>query len=113
MYQAMNQLDPKAKVLMVYMGNLGYLAERPFHSDSVFEAHTLQTLLAQDASLNGLRNQLKSRGFTHLMFDRNYVFGKESAFTPDHQARLNGFLNHHAQLLKQKDNYFLLQLVLD
>ncbi|MDH5790374.1 MAG: hypothetical protein OEZ27_07260, partial [Nitrospinota bacterium] len=113
MYQAMNQLDPKAKVLMVYMGNLGYLAERPFHSDSVFEAHTLQTLLAQDASPNGLRNQLKSRGFTHLMFDRNYVFGKDSAFTPDHQARLNGFLNHHAQLLKQKDNYFLLQLVLD
>ena len=113
MYQAMNQLDPKAKVLMVYMGNLGYLAERPFHSDSVFEAHTLQTLLEQDISPDGLRNQLKSMGFTHLMFDRNYVFGRESAFTPDHQTRLNGFLNHHAQLLKQKDNYFLVQLVLD
>jgi hypothetical protein len=113
MYQAMNQLDPKARVLLVYMGNLGYLAERSFHSDSVFEAHTLQTLLAQNATADGLRRQLQSLGITHLMLDRNYVFGKEAAFPPDHQTTLNRFLKSRAQLLKQKDDFFLYRLVLD
>jgi hypothetical protein len=113
MYRAMNTLPLESKVLFVYMRNMGYLAKRPFHSDSVFEAHTLQALLAQDASPDGLRRQLKSRGFTHLMFDRNYVFGKESAFPPDHQTALNQFLEHRARLLHRMDNFFLVQLVLD
>jgi hypothetical protein len=113
MYQAMNRLNPEAKVLWVYMRNLGFLAERSFHSDSVFEAHTLQTLLTRDASADGLRRQLQTLGITHLMLDRNYVFGKEAAFPPDHQTALSGFLKNRAQLLKQKDNFFLYRLVLD
>jgi len=113
MYQAMNKLPSESKVLFVYMRNLGYLAERPFHSDSVFEAYTLQALLTQDSSPTGILRQLRSLGITHLMFDRKYVFGKETAFSPDHQAALSGFLKNHAQLLEQKDNFFLVQLVLD
>jgi hypothetical protein len=113
MYQAMNQLKPESKVLMVYMRNLGYLAERPFHSDSVFEAHTLQTLLARDASPDGLRRQLQSLGISHLMLDRNYVFGREAAFPPAHQIALKQFLTNHAQALKQMGSFFLYQLVLD
>jgi hypothetical protein len=113
MYQAMNRLNPEARVLWVYMRNLGYLAERSFHSDSVFEAHTLQTLLSQDASPDGLRRQLKSLGISHLMFDRNYMFGKKAAFSPDHQSALNRFLKTRARLLEQTDNFFLYRLVLD
>jgi hypothetical protein len=113
MYQAMNKLSQESKVLWVYMGNLGYLAKRPFHSDSVFEAHTLQTLLTQEGSLNGIRRQLKSLGITHLMFDQNYVFGKEAAFSPDHQTVLNQLLKQRARLLHRVDNFFLYQLVLD
>jgi hypothetical protein len=113
MYQAMNKLPPESKVLFVYMRNLGYLAERPFHSDSVFEDFTLKNIMEQDGSPDGLRRQLRSLGITHLMFDRKYVFGKEAAFSPDHQTVLNGFLKNRARLLKQKDNFFLVQLVLD
>ncbi len=113
MYRAMNRLDPGSKVLFVYMRNLGYLAERSFHSDSVFEAHTLQTLLARDASPDGLRRQLHSLGVTHLMFDRNYVFGKEATFSPDHQTVLEGFLKDRGQLLEQRQDFFLYRLVLD
>jgi hypothetical protein len=112
-YQAMNQLGPKAKVLLVYMGNLGYLAERPFHSDSVFEDHTLQTLLARDASPEGIRRQLQTLGITHLMLDQNYIFGKEAAFSAEHQTALNRFLTNHAHLQKQMDIFFLYRLVLD
>ena len=113
LYQAMNQLDPQSRVLWVFMRNFGYLAERPFHSDSVFEAYTLQTLLARDASSIGLRRQLKSLGITHLMLDRNYVFGRAAAFPPDQQAALLRFLKTHAEPLKQKRSFFLYRLVLD
>lgn len=113
LYQAMNQLDPDVKVLWVYMRNLGYLAERSFHSDSIFEAHTLQTMLAADASPESLRRRLKSLGVTHLMMDRNYVFGREAAFPPDGQAVLRRFLKNRAHLLKQVDDFFLYRLVLD
>jgi len=113
MYQAMNKLPPESKVLLVYMRNLGYLAERPFHSDSVFEDFTLMKIMKQDGSPEGIRRQLRSMGITHLMFDRKYVFGKEATFSPGHQTVLNGFLKNRAQLLKQKDNFFLVQLVLD
>ncbi len=113
MYQAMNQLNPETKVLLVFMRNLGYLAERSFHSDSVFEAHTLQTLLARDASQKGISRQLQSLGISHLMLDRNYVFGRRAAFPLEHQAALKRFLKNRAQLLKQMDSFFLYRLVLD
>jgi len=113
MYRAMNGLDPEAKVLLVYMGNLGYLAERPFHSDSVFEAHTLQAMLARDASPEGLRRQLKNLGITHLMFDRTFVFGKGAAIPPAHQPALHGFLKTRGKLLKQMDDFLFYELVLD
>jgi len=113
MYQAMNKLPSESKVLFVYMRNLGYLAERPFHSDSVFEDYTLRSIMQQNGSPEGIRRQLRSLGITHLMFDRKYVFGKETAFSLDHQNALSGFLKNHAQLLEQKDNFILVQLVLD
>ncbi len=113
MYQAMNGLDPKTKVLLVYMRNLGYLAERPFHSDSVFEAHTLQAMLARDASPEGLLGQFQSLGITHLMFDRNFVFGKDAAFSPAGRSALNRFLENRARLVKQSGDFFLYRLVLD
>lgn len=113
LYQAMNQLSPDAKVLWVYMRNLGYLAERSFHSDSIFEAHTLQKILERDASIEGLRRQLKNLGITHLMFDRNFVFGQEAAIPPAHQPALTGFLKTRGKLLKQMDDFFLYRLVLD
>ncbi len=70
-------------------------------------------IMKQDGSPEGIRRQLRSLGITHLMFDRNYIFGKETQFSRDHQAVLSGFLKSRAQLLKQKDNFFLVQLLLD
>lgn len=113
MYQAMNELGPEAKVFLVFMGNLGYLAERPFYSDSIYEAHTLQKILERDASPEGLRRQLKNLGITHMMFDRSFVFGQGAAIPPAHQPALSGFLKARGKLLKQKGDFFLVELALD
>ncbi len=113
MYRAMNGLDPGARVFLVFMRNLGYLAERPFYSDSIYEAHTLQKILERDASIEGLRRQLKNLGITHLMFDRTFVFGKGAAIPPAHQPALRGFLKTRGKLLKQMDDFLFYELVLD
>ena len=113
MYQAMNALEPDSKTLMVYMRNLGYLAERPFYNDSVFEAHTLQAILEQDASANGIRRQLQELGITHFMFDRGFLFGQGGALPPEDQAALGKFLKRRGKLLQHKGAFQLYELVLD
>ncbi|NIQ01820.1 MAG: hypothetical protein GWO19_15570 [Nitrospinaceae bacterium] len=113
LYRAMNQLDPEARVLFVYMRNLGYLAEREFLSDSIFEAHTLQKILDRDGSVEGIRRQLKTLGITHFMFDESYVFGSDSAFPPIARLNLKDFLKQRAERVHQEKGYFLYQLRLD
>ncbi len=114
LYQAMNQkLAPTAKVFFVYMRNLGYLAERDFISDSVYETHTLQKMLTQDPSPGGLLDQMKRLGATHIMFDFNFVFGLDSGFSPEEREALKNFFNTHARLVEGKNPFFLYAFVLD
>ena len=113
MYQAMNELSPESHVFMVYMRNLGYLAERSFHSDSIFEAYTLQAMLRKDDSVEGLGRQLKASGFTHVMFDRSFLYGPGGALTPKGQAAWKAFLNQRCKLLNQRNSFQLYALALD
>ena len=114
LYAAMNnQLAPDAKVFFVYMRNLGYLAERDFISDSVFEAHTLQEMLRQDSSPDGLHEQMKRLGATHIMFDFNFIFGPDAAFSQEERVGFKDFLNTHARRVAGENPFFLYAFVLD
>ena len=114
LYAAMNKkLAPDAKVFFVYMRNLGYLAERDFISDSIFEAHTLQRMLDQDPSPAGLLEQMKRLGATHWMFDFNFIFGQDSAFSLEEREALKDFLNTHARRVAGENPFFLYAFVLD
>ncbi|CAI2719111.1 ArnT family glycosyltransferase [Nitrospina watsonii] len=114
MYRAMNtQAGADDRVLFIYMRNLGYLAQRDFLSDSIFEAHTMQSLLARADAGEDLFQQLQSLGVTHIMFDSNYVWGPDSTFTPEHQARLQRFLMNHAERIARNDSYALYRIVIN
>lgn len=114
MYQAMNRhLSKDDLALLVFMRNFGYLSERNFIADTLFEAHTLQTILGQRPSLENVVQQFRSRRITHLVFDNNYVFGKYSAFTGEQLEVLREFLNSHATLVERKNDYFLYRFVID
>jgi hypothetical protein len=114
MYQELNRaLGERDKALFVYMRNFGYLAEKPFHSDSIFEAHTLQTLLQRAPTAEGLLDELRRLGFTHLMFDSAYVFAAESAFSPEQQAVLRSLLQTRATLLAAKNGVYLYRFMLN
>ena len=113
-YQAMNKkLPPEAKVLFIYARNYGYLAEREFFSDSVYEAHTMQQIMNIENSTEGIIKQLTNRGITHLMFDNNFVFGDNPAFPPDQQNILKATLNTRSNLVDNKNGFYLYSFMVD
>jgi len=79
----------------------------------VFEAHTLQKILENDRSVEGILRQLKELGITHLMFDNNFVFGEDPAFTPDQQAALKAMLSSRARLVENKNEFYLYSFMVD
>lgn len=114
MYQTLNRtLDKNDTALLVHMRNLGYLIERKFIGDSLIESHTLRAALDRDASVDGISRQLRVMGVTYLMFDNNYVFGKESAFSPEQREALKNFINARAKLIERKNSFYLYRLVVD
>ncbi|MGV7221112.1 MAG: ArnT family glycosyltransferase [Nitrospinales bacterium] len=113
-YQAMNtKLPPEAKVLLIFARNYGYLAEREFISDSVYEAHTMQKIMTSQNSPEGIINQLKTRGITHLIFDNNFVFGDTPAFSIDQQMLMKDFLNDRSKLIDNKNGFYLYSFMVD
>ncbi len=61
-YQDANEmLTKKDKVLLVHMGNLGYLMDRPFFSDTFFENHTLTKIIDKGVYAADILNRLKVR----------------------------------------------------
>ena len=114
MYQTLNRvLDKDDIALLVHMRNFGYLIDRKFIGDSLLEAQTLKTLLERDSSIDGISRQLRNLGVTYLMFDNNYVFGNQSAFSRGQVLALKDFINSRAKLVEGRNNFYLYRLVVD
>ena len=113
-YQDANKmLTEKDKVLMVYMRNFGYLMNRPFISDTFFESHTLSEIIDKGVYAADIVNRLKARGIAHVLFNFNYVFGKDSALTMGERAIFKNFLLKHGEQLSAKNGFLLYRFVLD
>jgi len=106
-------LTEKDKVLMVHMGNLGYLMNRPFLSDTFIESHTLSEIIDKGVYAADIINRLKARGITHVLFDFNYVFGKDSKLTIGERAIFKNFLIKHGEKLSAKNGFLLYRFMLD
>ena len=101
------------KILLVYMRNFGFLMDKPFFSDSVFENHTLKEIIDVEVYAGDIINRLKSMGITHILFNHKFVFGKYSAFSPGEKGILKNFLARHAQRILVKNEFFLYRFMLD
>ncbi len=106
-------LSEKDKVLLVYMRNLGYLMDRPFYSDTFFEAHTLTKIIDKGVYAADIINRFKARGITHVLFNFDYVFGKDSTLTIGERAIFKNFLNQHGEQLSAKNGFLLYRFMLD
>ena len=113
MFQYVNaNLPDDTKVFLVYMKNIGYLCDRPYYSDSMFESYTIQKILDQGRTPLDVYQILKKKGFTHVLYDVNYVFGTLSTFSPEEKELFAAFQNRYLRLVKSdRERYSLFSLL--
>ncbi len=113
MFQYLNaQLPEDSKIFLIYMKNLGYLCDRPYYSDSMFESYTIQKILAQSSTPAEVYVSLKERDFTHILYDINYVSGDMSTFSEQEKALFFVFQKRYLELIKtEKGRYYLYRLL--
>ena len=113
-YLAANHIvDEDEKILLVYMRNFGFLMDKPFFSNSVFEEHTLKEIIDEEVYAVDIIKRLKSMGITHMLFNHHFVFGKYATFSPGEKGILKNFLSLHAQRILLKNEFFLYRFVLN
>jgi hypothetical protein len=112
MYRFVNQtLPPDARIFLIYMKNYTFLCDRDCYADAMFEAHTLQKILREEASPDLIRNRLKADGFTHILYDERYLFGEPSPLSAKEKQLLIKFQNRHLRNVRQEGSYRLYCLI--
>jgi hypothetical protein len=106
------RLPEDAYVLTIYMKNLGYLFERRFYSDSMFESYTIETILNSASTVEEVNRALKKRGFTHILYDIYYVLGDISTFSQENRRLFLDFQKKHLELVKSDNSRYFLYRIL-
>ena len=113
MFQYINtHLPDNSKIFFIYMKNPGYLSGRPYYSDSMIESHTMKNILSGATTSEQVYQELKKRGFTHILYDIRYIFGDRSPFITRNRELFLAFQSKHLELIKtEKERYYLFCLV--
>ena len=102
------QLTENSYIFTIYMKNPAYLFNRPFYSDSMFESYTIETILNNSKTPGDVYLALKRKGFTHILYDINYVVGNAGTFSEENKELFMAFQNRFLTLVKNdKRRYFL------
>jgi hypothetical protein len=111
MFKFINQgLQPDSRILLIYMRNYGFLCDRKYYSDSMFESYTIQKILSLSCSPKDVYMKLKERGFTHILYDKNYIDGALSTFSDREKHLFFTFQEEFLVLTKRDRAYFLYYL---
>ncbi len=103
-------LPSGSKVFLIYMRNYTYLCRMECYSDSIFESYTIQKILSTAASPEDVLRELRSRGFTHMMYDSRYVFGERSLFTREEKDLFSRVREKYLAPLRQDGAVHLLAI---
>jgi len=111
MYRFVNQaLPPDARIFLIYIKNYTFLCDRDCYADAMFEAHTLQKILREEASPDRVRNRLKAEGFTHILYDERYLLGEPSPLSAEEKTLLLDFQERYLRSVRQEGPYHLYHL---
>jgi hypothetical protein len=109
MYRYVNRaLRDDSRLLFIYMKNFGYLCDRSFYSDSMFESYTIQKILSDALDPGGVLAYLKARRFTHVLCDMRYVYGDLSTLTPKQKSLFKAFERKYLKLVKEENEVYRL-----
>ena len=104
------QLPGQAKIFFVYMKNKGFLCDRDYYSDSMFESYNLQKILSKSPAPEDVSGELKARGFTHLLCDMDFIYGRWSLMSAKEKEMFSAFVSRYCTLAKQDKSFFLFQI---
>lgn len=107
---ASENLPPDVKIYLIYMKNWTYLCDRECYADSMFEHFTLQKILTSSATPEEVYRKIKGMGFSHMMYDVNYVTGEMSMLTPEEKALFTAFQEKYLILVKNERFFYLYRL---
>jgi len=108
MYRFANrELPSQSSVFLLYMKNYTFLCDRACYADSMFEAHTLQKILRDSLSPEGVRDRLRTAGFTHLLYDEAYLLGDLSPLSPEEKRLFLAFRERRLAPVNQSGAYRL------
>ena len=111
LYRYVNlNLPADARVFLLYMKNYTFLCNRECYADSMFEAHTLQKILQEESSTEGVRNRLKALGFSHILYNATYLLGELSPFSAGQKGLFFDFQERHLRAVRQEGHYHLYYL---
>lgn len=109
MFRHINTRLPEgSKVFFIYMRNLGYLCDRPYYSDAIFESHTMEKILSGSESARAVCWAMNRMGITHILYDARYVFGERSTFSERNRVLFMDFQNRHLSPVKSEEHLFYL-----
>jgi hypothetical protein len=111
LYRYVNlNLPADARVFLLYMKNYTFLCDRECYADSMFEAHTLQKILQEESSTEGIRNRLKALGFSHILYNATYLLGELSPLSAGQKRLFFDFQERHLHAVRQEGPYHLYYL---
>ncbi len=91
-----NNLPLNSRIFLIYMRNFGFLYDRAYFSDSMFESYTIQKILSRSHSPDDVHRQMKQKKFSHILYDSRYVTGDYSSFSGNEK---NLFLKYEKEYL--------------
>jgi len=105
-----SQLPQNSKIFLIYMKNWTFLCDKECYSDSMFESYTIQKILSQASTPANVFVKLTENGFSHLLFDIKYIYGRLSTLTPAEQNLFRTFTNEHLELVRADQSYLLYRI---
>jgi hypothetical protein len=107
------ELETKAKILFVFMGQRGYYCDREYVFDMAFNRSMLRQFVKRSQKPEEILQGLKANGITHMLICYD-IFERwvrdEANFTIREQELLKGFFREHVELLYFKWGYAISRL---
>lgn len=101
-------LPPDAYIFLVWAKNKRYYLDRRAYSDSIFEHFTLQKAIRERKSPQGLADWMREQGFTHMMFDKQYI---QRGLSDAEMIVLMGFIKDFARPIFIDGHFALIEAV--
>jgi hypothetical protein len=111
MFTHVNQTLPSGEPVFLIWENRGYYLDRPYFSDSFFEASTVMRLVAASHDSAVLKNRIHQMGFRYVVVNEFLGDFFSRGYDPQDVTILKDFIAHHLKPLHSSNRLTLYEIV--